>query len=234
MSTRKPKLLDLFCGAGGSAMGYHRAGFEVVGVDIAPQPRYPFPFILGDALDVLARMIRGEKFLASDGRWYGLDDFAAIHASPPCQGHSALRHVTSKDYPDLIPDTRKLLIASGKPYIIENVERAPLIDPIILCGTWFDLRVFRHRKFETSFFMMQPPHIPHSQIGAHVGRCGHRDIDPSGYMSIAGHFSNIDHARAAMGIDWMTQGGLAQAIPPAYTTYIGRQMLDALGVQGGL
>ncbi len=209
----KPRLLDLYSGAGGAAEGYHRAGFDVTGVDNRSQPHYPFAFIQADALE----------YLAGHG-----GEYEAFHASPPCQAHSSLKYVTGKEYTDLIPITRELLIASGKPYVIENVERAPLLNPITLCGTMFGLKVFRHRKFETSFFMLAPEHISHRWWGARVGRCGHREIDASGFMSIAGHFSNVAHAREAMGIDWMVASELAQAIPPAYTEYIGKQLLETL------
>ena len=123
----RPKLLDTFCGAGGCSMGYHRAGFDVVGVDNRPQPHYPFPFILGDALDILARLIAGEAIQASDGKWYTLDDFLAIHASPPCQAYSigTARWRGKNKYPDLVAETRDILKLTGKPYIIENVRDAP-------------------------------------------------------------------------------------------------------------
>jgi DNA (cytosine-5)-methyltransferase 1 len=207
------RLLDLFCCQGGAGMGYHHAGFEVEGVDINPQPRYPFKFHHADAL----------QYLEDHSH-----EFDAIHASPPCQSHSSLKYVTGKDYTDLIPQTRDLLKASGLPWIIENVERAPLENPVVLCGTMFGLKVLRHRKFETSFFIFQPSHFPHAANGAHVGRCGHKDIDASGFMSVAGHFSNVEYARQAMGISWMNQGGLAQSIPPAYTEFIGRQLVQYL------
>lgn len=117
------RLLDLFCGAGGAGEGYRRAGFEVVGVDIKPQPKNPHRFIQGDALE----------YLAEHG-----GEYDAIHASPPCQAHCDLKHMwNAKDNPDLIGPTRELLQKIGRPYIIENVEGAPLISPIILCGTMF-------------------------------------------------------------------------------------------------
>ena len=133
----RPRLLDLFCGAGGAGMGYSRAGFEVVGVDIAPQKHYPFEFHQADALEYLAQ--------------HGAE-FDAIHASPPCQRYSAITHAkrTENNYPDLIPSTREALIKCDRPYVIENVPRAPLINPLILCGTMFDLHVIRHRLFEMS------------------------------------------------------------------------------------
>lgn len=138
----KPRLLDLFCGAGGAAMGYHRAGFEVVGVDLKPQKHYPFEFHQADALE----------FLAEHGR-----EFDVIHASPPCQAHTSLKNLHDKDYPELIEPTRRLLEKTGLPYIIENVVGAPLRNPILLCGSSFGLRVRRHRLFESNWFLIAPP-----------------------------------------------------------------------------
>lgn len=145
----KPRLLDLFCCAGGAAMGYHRAGFDVIGVDIEKRPRYPFPMLRCDVLDMDYRFLR---------------TFDAIHASPPCQAHSDLakRNKNADKWPKLIPPTRKMLREAGVPYIIENVEGAPLIDPVVLCGTMFPgLRVLRHRLFECSFPVQAPPHGKH-------------------------------------------------------------------------
>lgn len=224
------KILDLFCGGGGAAVGFNLSGFDVVGVDNKPQPHYPFPFILGDALDALARMIAGEKFLASDGNLYGLDDFVAIHSSPPCQCHTALKYVHQGDeykrrHQDLIPQTRALLKATGKHYVIENVMLAPMEgNVVILCGTYFGLKVYRHRQFETSWFMLQPPHIPHHDSTPGNGR----GLSPKGFISVAGHgglTGYTKYAGSAMGIDWMTRNELSQAIPPAYTRWIGEQLI---------
>src|SRR5574337_20985 len=127
----KPRLLDLFCCAGGCAMGYHRAGFDVVGVDINPQQRYPFEFHQADAMT------------------FDLSGFDAIHASPPCQAYTVLGgREDLSHYPDLVDAVRERLQASGKPWIIENVPGAPLRDPITLCGAMFGLRRYRHRLFE--------------------------------------------------------------------------------------
>lgn len=209
----KLRLLDLFCGEGGCSVGYHRAGFdEIVGVDINPQPRYPFRFVRGDALE----------YLAAHGH-----EFDAVHASPPCQGYSRTRYVTGKEYPLMIEDVRAALRAVGKPYVIENVEGAPLIDATLLCGTMFGLKVFRHRLFETSFFMMAPPHIGHQFFGKASGQ-GRPVTATRQYLTVTGNFSGIAVGRAAMGIDWMSKRGLTQAIPPAYAEYIGRQLLAVL------
>jgi DNA (cytosine-5)-methyltransferase 1 len=205
------RLLDLFCGAGGAAMGYYRAGFDVLGVDIAPQPHYPFDFIQADALE----------YLQAHGR-----DFDVIHASPPCQNNTPLRHRWGREYPDLIEATRRALQSTNRAYVIENVPGAALLNPLILCGTMFDLRVRRHRLFENSAGLIFPP-----TSCCCAGRFGKRaHLGNQEYMTITGHFSNIEKARQAMDIDWMNRHELAQAIPPAYTEWIGRQLLAALGL----
>ncbi len=213
----KPQLLDLFCGAGGAAMGYHRAGFEVVGVDNKPQPHYPFEFIQDDALT------------------YPLDGFDVIHASPPCQKFSKASNVhikAGKKYPDCLTPTRQRFIQYGGMWVIENVVGAPMQRIVRLCGLTFGLKVFRHRDFDSSHWIQQPEHKNHK--GKRIGE---------GYFSIAGGagrwkswgtvYRNIskgtaDEWRDAMGIDWMTRKELTQAIPPAYTEYIGRQLIRAL------
>lgn len=210
------RLLDLFCGAGGAAMGYHRAGFEVVGVDIKPMPHYPFEFHQGDALE----------YLAAHGA-----EFAAIHASPPCQAHTVLfpkqLHGRNYDHPDLIPQTRELLNKIGKPYVIENVVNAPMNTLIVLCGAMFGLRVYRHRQFETNAMLLQPPHPKHIIPTAGKGYAPKDDIT---FWTVTGHIGNWKRAGEAMGIDWMGADGhgLTQAIPPAYTEFIGRQLLAYL------
>ena len=207
----KPRLLDLFCGGGGAGMGYHRAGFDVTGVDICPQPHYPFTFIQDDALDYLV------------ANWWRFD---AIHASPPCQAHTwaARRWQNSgeRDYPDLLAATRYWLSAIDLPYIIENVEQAPMRNPITLCGTHFGLRVFRHRKFESNIMLFAPG-----------GKCSHGaarvGFAPDDFVTIAGHGGDgsyrLDNWQNAIGIDWLYHDGLRQSIPPAYTEYLGRQLL---------
>lgn len=207
-----PKLLDLFCGQGGAGMGYHRAGFEVTGVDLHPQKRYPFTFIQDDALEYLR--MHGYKY-------------DAIHASPPCQHFSTItRTAKSQDgHPNLIPVVREALVDSGKPYVIENVPGAPLLSPIMLCGAMFPgLRVYRHRLFESNLFLIAPPHPEHVEK---TTKCG-RGAGENGWMSIAGHVGNVAAANAAMGCGWMSQKGVAQAIPPAYTEYLGKQLVKYL------
>jgi DNA (cytosine-5)-methyltransferase 1 len=208
----RPLLLDLFCGAGGAAMGYHRAGFDVVGVDIADQPRYPFDFIRADALGVLRRM---------DLMRY---KWAAIHASPPCQAYSvmsACRDGLADAYPDLVGPVRDELVRLGRPWVIENVPRAPLRNPIVLCGHMFGLKLYRHRLFESSELLMQPHHAKHVVPG---GRAGH--WKPGQIISVSGNCSPIVLAREAMGIDWMNRDELSEAIPPAYTEFIGSQLMS--------
>lgn len=213
----KPKLLDLFCCAGGAAAGYARAGFEIVGVDREPQPNYPFEFHQGDALEYLAA--HGAKF-------------DVIHASPPCQAHSSITPNRS-EHVDLIAPTRKLLDAIGLPYVMENVMGAPLRFPLMLCGTMFGLAVTcrdgirrslqRHRIFESSVLMLSPGRCRHSgaTIGVYGDGGGGQSTRPSGG---GGYKAFTDEAPIAMGIDWMNRRELSQAIPPAYTEYIGRQL----------
>jgi len=207
------KLLDLYCKAGGASRGYQLAGFEVVGVDIKKQKRYPYEFIQADCLEVMKDM----DFLKS---------FDVIAASPPCQTHSITQHLRnaqgkSTDKVDLIPQTREALIESGKPYVIENVPGAPLINPIQMCGSYFGLKVRRHRRFESNLPLVGSP-CKHKEQGKPVGVYGSmRDEIPKG-----GHTAKtIEEAREAMGIDWMIWGELVEAIPPIYTQEIGKQIL---------
>lgn len=211
---RRPRLLDLFCGAGGAAVGYHRAGFDVVGVDIQPQPRYPFEFHQADAL---AGQLE-KRF----GR------FDAIHASPPCQAYSALNAYNQKIYPDLISITRKCLLDSGVPYVIENVPGAPLHNPVELCGNMFDLRIYRHRRFESSFFISSPFHPAHKALCV---RNGYLPTTERPFMSIHGgkhSLAWLNTARAIMGVSWMMSiREVCESIPPAYTEFVGKWLIAA-------
>lgn len=216
---RRPRMLDLFCCAGGAGTGYSRAGFDVVGVDINPQPNYPFPFVQTDALNL------DTKFIST---------FDAIHASPPCQSYSDLakRNRNADAWPRLIDPIREVLVHSGLPYIIENVEGAPLRNPIVLCGTMFKgLRVLRHRLFEANFPILTPKHGTHPKVHTFDKRKSHygKTDDMRDFVQVTGGGNcTIAAARDAMGIDWMTKNELNEAIPPAYTQFIGKQLLAYL------
>ncbi len=216
---RKPKLLDLFCCAGGAGVGYSRAGFEVVGIDIDPQPNYPLPFVQTDALNL------DPKFIAM---------FDAIHASPPCQSYSDLakRNGNADAWPRLIEPIREILIRSGLPYVIENVEGAPLRNPVMLCGTMFKgLRVLRHRLFESNFPILTPTHGRHPKVHTFDKRKSHfgKTNDMRDFVQVTGGGNcTIAAARDAMGINWMTKNELNESIPPAYTQFIGKQLLGYL------
>lgn len=212
--SRRYRLLDLFCGAGGAAVGYARAGFEVVGVDAAPMPRFPFTFVQANALDVLADL----DYVA---------EFDAVHASPPCQDHSAMGNFgLAKHGTDwLVAATRDLLRWTAVPWVIENVAGAPMRADYKVCGCMVGLPLIkRERWFETSWggFGLRPPcHHPEKPIPI----VGHGV--PSSYRRKYGSVP-IEKRRAAMGIDWMNRDELAEAIPPAYTEYIGRELLAAI------
>ena len=222
----KPRLLDLFCGAGGVAAGYHRAGFDVVGVDILAQPHFPFEFVQDDALGFLADVV------VADPTWSG--GFHVVHASPPCQFYSRLSAMhPTKEYPALIGDIRSLLVESGLPWVIENVEGAPLATRsdlfgahgVMLCGSMFGLGVERgylrrHRLFETSFPVAQPEY---RHKGLAVGVYGHGGHSGKHRMLYRAE------AAEAMQIDWMSRDEMTQVIPPAYTEYIGAQLIAHLG-----
>jgi len=211
----RPLLLDLFCGAGGAAMGYHRAGFDVVGVDHVAQPHYPFEFIQGDALDFL----NPEATNHYDG----------IHASPPCQAYtqSALsQRNAGKTYPDLLAPTRAMLETTAVPWIIENVPGAPMRVDYALCGCMFgrpNLR--RERWFETSWngFGMR---LSHDHREPAISVVGHGT--PAWVRKKLGRSPTIAEYREVMGIDWMNRNELSQAIPPDYTAYLGEQLLEHL------
>lgn len=248
------RLLDLFCGAGGAALGYRQAGFTaIVGVDKEPQKHYPFDFVQADALAYV------EKF----GH-----EFDAIHASPPCQAYTKLRAVAgNREYPDLVTGTRDMLRYVGLPYVIENVPGAPLDVTLMLCGTMFGLHtgdaqlgmfgiregyaeLRRHRLFESNLMLTPPGHCRHH--GAVIGVYGSIPYNPARYraeqrkvkprtITVTGQTAqqnvvhntiretySVDQAREAMGISWMIMAELSQAIPPDYTRYIGEQILRHL------
>ncbi len=217
---RAPRLLDLFCGAGGAAVGYHRAGFEVVGVDNRPQPNYPFDFIQTDALEFVANV--GAAFTR-----YGLID--AIHASPPCQAFSTTASLHDNEYPNLVEPLRRLLLATGLPYVIENVQGAPLYNHVRLCGSSFGLGVRRHRLFEINPIPPMVPPCAHylQPEPIDVTGTGGQTHEPRSDGGGGDHRKprNLAHAREVMGIDWMTRSELSEAVPPAYTEWVGEQLL---------
>lgn len=208
------KLLDLFCGAGGAAMGYHRAGFtEIVGVDCKNQPNYPFEFIQGDALEFVRRN--------------GIE-FDLIHASPPCQAYVDFNNGRPSKHPRFIEELREILLELGRDYVIENVDLAPLLNPIVLCGTMFDLRVIRHRRFEFPALplVLVPPcnhwgRTSEGEFAAVYGRGAKGKRHGRGIRDAKPDVNGPDWG-AAMGIDWMTKAEMTQAIPPAYTEFLGR------------
>jgi len=212
----RPRLLDLFCGAGGAAMGYHRAGFDVVGVDIESQPEYPFEFRQADALT------------------FPLDGFDAIHASPPCQHYSSLASLHPEtDYADLYENVRARLVELGKPWVIENVVGAPYRSGVTLCGSMFDLPIRRHRNFECSHLMLGPScrHADQPYLlgvygasdGAHEPGFKHKGLKRGPRQA-----TTIE-ARQIMGMPWVSKRhGLTQAIPPAFTEWIGQRLIESL------
>jgi DNA (cytosine-5)-methyltransferase 1 len=199
------RALDLFCGAGGASMGLYRAGFDVTGIDINPQPRYPFKFIEGDAMDA------------------DLGGYDLVWASPPCQRYTVAQNAAKNAaaHPDLIPAVREMLEAWGGPWIIENVIGAPLRNPTLLCGLAMGLKVKRHRIFESNHFLLSPLCPSHNQDYYVI--FGH-EVRNRRHGQAAGRKNKISEGRAAMGIDWMTRGELSEAIPPVYSEFLGRQI----------
>jgi DNA (cytosine-5)-methyltransferase 1 len=224
-----PLLLDLFCCAGGAARGYANAGFNIVGIDMEPQPKYPYPFLQMDALLALDSLLKG-SYLPFGEAWHGLNDFTALHASPPCQRFSSVSACvpgTREKYPDLIDPVRTRFTETGIPWVIENVRNAPMRSPLILCGTMFGLgyggfTIRRHRLFETSFIITAPGSCDHSKPA----------LDPYGNKSRQAFKAvyGIDMRRGAwqeaMGLPGMPQTKATEAIPPAYTEYIGTRLLS--------
>lgn len=212
----RPRLLDLFSSAGGAAKGYQRAGFHVTGVDIRPMPRYV-----------------GDEFYHCDAIEY-LDElgsqYDAIHASPPCQGYSQTSRFHNYVTPELVEPVRDLLVAIGKPYVIENVKGAPLREPTELCGCMFpgQLKTYRTRLFETNWALPSMEHREHVARNAALGA----RPKPGEFMYVLGNYTGVQEAREAMGIDWMTRREMAEAIPPVYTEYIGCHLLAAVTGDG--
>jgi DNA (cytosine-5)-methyltransferase 1 len=210
----RPRLLELFSGAGGSAMGWHRAGFDVVCVDLKPQPRCLFEFHQADAIEYAKGHVH---------------EFDAVAGGPPCKVHSALKHLADPSHTDLVPATREVMIESGLPYVIENVPGAPLLNPTVLCGSMFglgagDRQLRRHRLFESNVPLAAPGPCVHTgyAIGAYGGGAHRTTNTRNAYQGTA------SERRAALGIDWMTRDEMAQAIPPAYTEWLGLQVIESL------
>lgn len=217
-------LIDLCCKAGGASVGFARAGFTVIGIDVEPQPRYPYRFIQADLRDLKPA---------------DLIDLGAVAvaASPPCKVHTSLKRFAASHHVNLIPETRELLRGTGLPYVIENVPGAPLINPVTLCGSMFGLGVRRHRLFEISGFEYRPPACRHAEQDARkvypVKRyhSGQPVTVMSGVIGCYGRGQGLGPGevalwRHAMGIEWMIRDEISQAIPPAYTEAIGRAMHD--------
>jgi hypothetical protein len=232
-----PRILDLFCGAGGAAAGYHRAGFDVVGVDINPQPNYPFRFHQADALIVLRDLILGDVLgnpVALDGIDYRLTDFAAAHSSPPCQRYTTLQAVArnSDNWPDLVDTTRELLNETGLPYVIENVQGSPVRRDVVLCGEMFRLGVIRHRYFELGkWTATSPAHVKHR---GRVRGWRHGVYFDGPYVAPYGEGGgkgSVLEWQQALGITWTDdRRELAEAIPPAYTEWVGAQLINQMAV----
>lgn len=234
----RPRLLDLFCGAGGAAVGYARAGFDVVGVDIEPQPNYPFRFVQADALDAVESWIDG-------GHWFWeIGEVEAVHASPPCQAYSKITNRSRGrggvddhrvKHADLLAPTRERLAATGLPYVIENVPGAPLVDPVVICGSSVGLDVRRHRLFETNWPLLVPP-CAHGVHWPRFRSLDTRQVARGSLASVVGVHGHLNYAgegelrRAAMGVDWMTDGELAEAIPPLYTELVGLQLAQQVSL----
>jgi len=241
----RPLLLDLFCCAGGAGMGYRRAGFDVIGVDVTDQPNYaPGPFVRGDALAVLDALLHGLGVKVPGRRPVYARELAAVHASPPCQAHTALtkgnrgRNGWEDAHVDLVPPTRARLDRLGLPYVIENVQGSPVRRDLVLCGLHFGLRVFRHRYFELGGGWSMDP----LTCNGRSDHAGHRVAGWRHGVKYAGDMvavygdgggkGSVAEWQAAMGIDWTAdRRELAEAIPPAYTQHIGRGLLAALGRQ---
>jgi DNA (cytosine-5)-methyltransferase 1 len=250
----RPRLLDLFCCEGGASMGYHRAGFDVYGVDLFRhrgsdgklkgyrRQRYPFASHQGDVLDVMQLLLAGEaiEFTHPEGTVdrLRLSDFAVIAASPPCQAYSITKNAHNSAHPDLVDPTRDLIIATGLPYVIENVEGAPLRSPLLICGSMFRMRAVdtdglvvwlkRHRLFESNVFLYAPGVCNHPKDILCAGVYGNGSPSRDAAKARAGGYTppSQEVRNALMGIDWMSRNGLSQSIPPIYTEHIGRQLLE--------
>lgn len=208
---RRPIVLDAFCGRGGSSLGWYAAGWDVVGIDLDPQPLYPFEFHQGD----------GIAFVRAHGHL-----FDAVHGGPPCQRFSRLRHLATLDYPRLIAPFRDACQATGRPYVIENVEdaRDDLHDPVTLCMSMWARRMYRHRLFESNVPLLAPPHPPHRMRQAKLGR----PARSGEAFQVAGNFPQIAAVRRQMEMPWSDRRGIAESAPPVLLDYVARQVLARL------
>lgn len=209
----KPLHLDTYCCQGGASKGYADAGFTVLGVDVDDQRRYPFAFVQADAVDFIRR--------------YG-HLFDSHSASPPCQLYSKTHRIQKNDHPDLIGPTRDALEATGRPFVIENVMDAKpeLRNPVMLCGAMFGLETYRHRLFEPGGgFSFEPP--AHPEHVAKTTKMG-RPVRQGEFMHVVGNFTGVDKGRDVMRMPWATRDGLREAIPPAYSEYIGVRLMAHL------
>ncbi|MGY0461463.1 SAM-dependent methyltransferase [Kitasatospora sp. cg17-2] len=203
-------VLDAYCCQGGAGMGYWLAGYDVLGVDLTGQPRYPFRFVQADAV----------AFITEHGHLFDL-----LHGSPPCQRYTRCQKIRGREHPDLIVPTRTAMQSTGRPWVIENVEEAApeMRDPAMLCGAAFRLRTYRHRLFEPGggLTVTPPEHPVHAAPLAKMGR----PVADDEFMHVVGNFSGVPLARSAavMGMPWANRDGLREAIPPAYTRFIGHQ-----------
>jgi DNA (cytosine-5)-methyltransferase 1 len=250
----RPRLLDLFCCEGGASRGYDLAGFDVYGVDLFTtikggfsRKRYPYPAVTADVIEVLTVLLDGGEASSMDAT-FRLSDFAAIHASPPCQhasaGTRAMRSKGDDRHPALIEPTRDLLRQTGLPYVIENVKGAALLDPVVYCGTEFGLtatdddgtplEMWRHRLFEANWPLYGRTGCQHGLYAAQVaGSYGgaRRDKDEARNVRHGGYVPSKRVQQELLGIDWMTERGMYQALPPAYTQEVGRRLLAHLAAQ---
>ncbi|MGW4829629.1 DNA methylase [Amycolatopsis japonica] len=209
----RPRILVGFCCQGGEAMGYWHAGFDVIGVDIKPQPRFPFTFIQADAI----------AYTREHGH-----DFDVVAGGPPCQGYSKTHRIRRNDHPRLIAKFRDVLEDLGKPYVIENVEeaRGELREPVLLCGAMagFGLHTYRHRLFETNWPLTAPDHPEHPSELVKMGR----PLRPGDWYHAVGNFSGVPYVREDMGVPWMNRDGIRECIPPVYACHVGQQLLAHL------
>ncbi|MFE6852949.1 SAM-dependent methyltransferase [Streptomyces sp. NPDC057674] len=210
--THRPRLLDAFCCQGGASAGYAAAGFDVTGVDLHPQPRYPFTFVQGDAI----------AYIRKHGHEYDV-----IAGSPPCQRYTLCQRIQGNEHPDLIGPAREAMEATGRPWIIENVpEAAPeLRDPVTLCGASFGLHTYRHRLFESNLLLQVPKHPEHVHSTVKMGR----PLREGDWYHAVGNFSNVPYVRRDLNVPWMSRDGIRECIPPVYAEYLGRQVLAHLG-----